>query len=130
MPYISDSKRVSIKASPRNCSTVGDLNYYITTRILAEWAKQPSYTMIHVLHGELVQHPKDNPMLNVLRRELSDRFTVGDIYSAAALAFNEFYRRVGALYEENKLKENGDLPEYQEAIKALSVVPAGEAASA
>lgn len=119
MPYIKEADRVAINQSLLNIRTVGDLNYFITIRMLREWSKSPSYTMIHVLHVELVQSPKDCPLLNELRTKLADRFTVADIYSAARLAFNEFYRRIGVKYEKSKIEENGDLLEYQAALDAI-----------
>lgn len=119
MPYVESASRLRIENSLDGVQTVGDLNYLLTTLILKMWNAKPSYATIHDLRKELVTEPKQSRYLNTLRAELADRFTVGDVYTASALAFEEFYQRVGRLYEAMKCRENGDVPGYAEAIAPI-----------
>lgn len=119
MPYTPFEDRIKCQADIHECKTYGDLNYLITLVILKAWASHPKYEMIHTLYQECIQEPKQSKFLNHLRTELADRFTVGDIYTAAALAFHEFEARIVRKYEPLKALMNGDLPEYKEAVAAL-----------
>lgn len=119
MPYVDSDARKRIELGLNGVQTVGDLNYLLTTLILQMWNTRQSYQTIHDLRKELVTDPKNSKYISVLRRELADRFTVADMYTAAALAFEEFYQRVGRLYEAMKCRENGDVPGYTEAIAPL-----------
>jgi len=126
MPYTEIEAREDVDHSILMITTEGDLNYYITTKILDTWNKEPRYKTIHYLYKVMITSPKDSPLLAMLRRELADRFDVADIYTAGALAFLEFYRRVGSTYEDVKRVKNGDLPGYTVALKPFCATPLEE----
>ena len=80
MPYITQNRREMIKYSIEN---PGELNYAIT-QLLIQYIEHknrgiPAYTLIN------------------------------DILGALEGAKLEFYRRVAAPYEDQKIKENGDV---------------------
>ncbi len=121
MPYVSQEQRTANEIVDE-----GTLNYFITKVILDVWSKAPKYATIHMLRKELVTDPKNSRFIKELRGKAAHAFTVADIHTAAALAFNEFYRRVGVTYEESKIKANGDLPEYEAVLKAITEPKAEE----
>lgn len=113
MPYLTIADRENLPANP------GSLNYMITRILLKTFIEHPKYETIHVLKRDFVTFPKDNPLLNKMRSDYAAFFTVSDINAAAALAYDEFYRRVGSAYEEHKRIVNTDLPEYEEAMTLI-----------
>ena len=115
MPYVSQAQR-----DAKEITDVGTLNYFITTVILDIWKRDPRYPTIHMLRKELVTEPKNSRFVAELRQKSAHAFSVSDVYTAAALAFEEFYRRVGVAYESKKIAENGDLPEYEAAINSIN----------
>ena len=80
MPYIKDDRRVALYNPNIVPQTAGELNYKITLEIL---------------------------------RYLSTRgenyATINDILGALDGASKEFYRRVAAPYEDEKINKNGDV---------------------
>lgn len=119
MPYTKQEDREIARKNYRAIKTVGDLNFLITLTLLSAWKDHPRYEMIHRLRKEFVVDPKKSKLLNHFRSEFCDRFDTGDIYTAAQEAFFEFRLRIGLPYEAMKQLENGDLPEYTEAVSAL-----------
>ncbi len=84
MPYIKqeDRSHVNLFAVDRHPETAGELNYCITMLIERYWR----------LQGNRYQQ-------------------INDILGALEGAKLEFYRRVAAPYEDQKIKENGDVYE-------------------
>lgn len=80
MPYIFQKRRDEILINPRDIQSSGELNFSLT-RILHFYAESQG---------------------------LSYR-TINDIVGALEGAKMEFYRRVVILYENKKIKENGDV---------------------
>lgn len=119
MPYIDPLRRPTVAKNLYQIFNPGELNYSLTLVMLDAFKRYPKYDTIHCLKRDFVTDPKNNKALQALRKELSDRFTVADIYAAAALAFDEFYRRVGVAYEGSKIVSNQDMPEYQEILKGI-----------
>lgn len=120
MPYTKPERREAINKTGMDAVfDFGDLNYFVTTIILKMWNTHPRYATIHLMRKELVTEPKKSALLQNLRTNLADKFDTADVYTAAALAFEEFYQRVGRLYEALKCRENGDVEGYPEAIKPL-----------
>ena len=80
MPYIDKIRRLAL-ADPMICQpqTAGELNYVITKTILAYIGDNPSYQRIN------------------------------DVIGALEGAKLEFYRRFAAPYEDEKIKQNGDV---------------------
>jgi len=115
MPYIPQKDRkFAEKQGPR---TVGELNYLITLIIKRYYSSFGlSYTAAHQVYRSLRQHTHTadgakNPMdleLDELYRKASPEFQ-NDFETAKYLAGLEFYRRVLAPYEDEKIKQNGDV---------------------
>ena len=81
MPYIDFKLRSELAPYAPNAAGVsGQLNYQITELIKAYWE----------FHGPAYQ-------------------TINDIVGALEGAKLEFYRRVAVSYEEEKIKQNGDV---------------------
>jgi hypothetical protein len=80
MPYIKQGLREGIDEGTMDIIMPGELNYAIT-RLLKQYLVQ---------HGTKYQ-------------------TINDILGALEGAKAEFYRRVAAPYEDEKIKENGDV---------------------
>jgi len=95
MPYITPSKRAALDpAVVRLQHTLGDLGYeegdlnYVISRLVAFYFNGCSrYKMIARVTGVL--------------KNVSD----------------EFARRVTGLYEEDAIKKNGDIPEYEKMLR-------------
>lgn len=81
MPYIKKTHREEIVTGQREVSTVGELNFVITTIIRAYMGDDPDYARFNTLVGVL---------------------------ESAKL---ELYRRMVAPYEDAKRLENGDVYE-------------------
>jgi hypothetical protein len=119
MPYIENSERDQVVSKIQFIQTPGQLNFLLTRYLLQVWKSHPRYDTIHCFRRDFVVDPKNNSLLQDLRGNLAHLFTVADIYAASAEAYHEFRERVGKKYEQKKLGENGDLPEYVEALKDL-----------
>jgi len=79
MPYITEDARQSPHMLQYEPSNAGELNFLITTFIRDYYNKKPCYQSIN------------------------------DIVGALEGAKLEFYRRIAAPYENNKMFENGDV---------------------
>jgi len=80
MPYISAETKIAIdERGMKAVRNAGDLNYLITTQLIRFWERDKRYLTICIIIGTLV-----------------------------CAAF-EFYRRVAAKYEDEKIKQNGDV---------------------
>jgi len=112
MPYIHPSEQYAIEQGAQP-TTVGQLNWLITKELIKRWKVQPRYTTAHALCHAFVMEPKNNDFLKALSRH-NAHFTWMDVQTAAYMAFQEFYRRVVARYEQQKAKENGDVYEKVE----------------
>lgn len=80
MPYIAQSHRAHLINEPHDVRSTGELNYMITC-VIAEF----------------------------LRRNGTSYATINNIMGALEGAKLEFYRRIAAPYEDQKIKENGDV---------------------
>lgn len=79
MPYISPARRKELASNARACSS-GELNYMFTV-LINDYLRRLGLTYGHC----------------------------NDIMGALEGAKQEFYRRVVAPYEDQKIKENGDV---------------------
>lgn len=83
MPYIKQERRQEIDAYEHDGKPpqfAGELNYWLTTQVLNYW-----------------------------RGGRQDYQRLNDIMGALEGAKLEFYRRIAAPYEDNKIEENGDV---------------------
>lgn len=83
MPYIKEIRRVFLSRNPEDLNSAGELNYLFT-----ELAKL--YISKHGLNYN----------------------TINDIVGALEGAKLEFYRRVAAPYEGEKISQNGDVYDF------------------
>ena len=79
MPYINKAKRAALIEDTRMPQTPGELNYMITIIINNYYKQYGGYSAIN------------------------------DVLGALEGAKLEFYRRVAAPYEDQKIEENGDV---------------------
>jgi hypothetical protein len=79
MPYITQDNRTKLELQVKEPVSAGELNFLITTFIRDYYNKSPSYQ------------------------------SVNDVVGALEGAKLEFYRRVAAPYEDNKIIQNGDV---------------------
>ncbi len=81
MPYIKQERRDELKVSG-GPETPGELNYAITMLLIEYWHRSP-------LPGNYTR--------------------INDIVGACCCAMHEFERRIVGKYEDQKIKENGDV---------------------
>lgn len=82
MPYVDKTRRVGLELT-RHAESQGELNYLLTL-----------------------------DMLDYLDRHGLSYSTLNDIAGAAALALQEFVRRIVNEYEDGKIESNGDLSQF------------------
>jgi hypothetical protein len=126
MPYISKSKRKQALKQP---VTKGDLNYCITMELLAYLKRQgEKYDNYADIHSVLVDPFKlkssvkiDKPknvdelnrkvhyLVNIYLEKSRTPFYEDDLKGVFSTLDKEFYARMTRLYENEKIKDNGDL---------------------
>lgn len=117
MPYLDEKRKKELDENPYRASTPGDLNYLFTVEYLNIWIKTQRYMTIHLLKKS-VKDPSCIYDIEQLSKKLSPQYSA-DLETARELAFLEFYRRIGAEYEDMCITKNGDLKEYQEAQELM-----------
>jgi len=121
MPYISSSDRELLKQGIIKANNVGHYNYLFSLAYLRIWLKKDNQRYktiallkdVSVLPSMLPETDEIEQLLIALGVDRLERET------ARALAFDEFYRRIGVEYEDLAIDKNGDLPEYQQALDLL-----------
>jgi hypothetical protein len=127
VPYLKFGRKKEVRSERRRANTDGDFNYLFTLEYLEAFTANPSYATIAKIAKAAIQ-PKWIEGVLIL----DDYLTVNgvpliDRQAARLLAFVEFYRRIGAKYEEECITRNGDLAEYREAELAIQKKFAAEA---
>ncbi len=97
MPYVNEPDREQldpfIEALGEQIENVGDLNYTVTRLVLKHLIRQGiSYANFNAEMGMFL------------------------------CALLEMYRRVGVIYEELKIKQNGDVPEYGDVERIVRMM--------
>jgi hypothetical protein len=126
VPYIDQAARARLNSNIKGITTPGELNYVITIAILRAFKAHPKYETIHQLKQDFVVEARHNEFLKKLVSFLAADFTTADVMTAAALAFDEFYRRVASKYEDSKIASQGDVAEYAEISGLFSAQIAEE----
>lgn len=110
MPHIKQEERKEIDSATDtfNLSREGQLCY-----VFSKWAKDtysshPRWSTIHKIKFAL-RNPFHNDETHALIQKFMGNWHKEDVFTAADLAFTEFYRRVGALYEDGMIEQNGDV---------------------
>ena len=119
MPYTLLADREAVLKNIQNVKEPGDLVFLICKVILDTYISRPKFETIFSLKHDFVTEPKHNEFLRTLVRVLAADFTTSEVYTCAALAYDEFDRRVVSRHEDKKCLLNGDMPEFQEAIKII-----------
>ena len=109
MPYVKTDKAADLDNNG-HIRESGDLNYLITNMIITDWLADPRYRSIHAIRVKYSMKPLETPEILGLKRGTT--FTAEDLVAASKNAFDEFYRRVGARYEDYKRKEKGNVDPY------------------
>lgn len=117
--YIPKERRTKVDESVVGVQTLQDLIYAISTFILKMWNSAPTDDTLFVLAKELMQDPKNSKFVNDIRASLASHFTVGEMYTACRLAYNEFDQRIGRLHRALQCRNNGDIEGYGQAMEPL-----------
>lgn len=117
MPYLEKLLKDRLDQNPELAKLSGELNYVYSKVFLSIWSNDRQYATIDQLRS-LVDHPEDNEKCwNLTRSLLYSNVMKRKLDSARALAFQEFYRRIGEVYETKKIKQNGDI--YKEELELM-----------
>lgn len=110
MPYLTKERKTFLGLNPNKASEEGDWNYLFTLGIIKEWESAPCYATIHKLRKACFYDSTASVSIWAIEQNLlALNLQPGDIKVAKELAFNEFMRRIGNKYEDNKIKSNGDV---------------------
>lgn len=110
MPYLDEARKTFIGLSPEWATKPGDMNWLFTLAIIKVWERCPRYKTIHYLRKACYYEPSTITEICVVEQRLLHSEADGlDIKVARELAFNEFMRRIGNKYEDQKIKKNGDV---------------------
>ncbi len=110
MPYLEESRKEFILNNPAKPHNEGDMNYLFTLAIIRVWEQTPRYKTIHNLRKACYHEPQSIAHIYTIEcRLLALNVDRLDIKIARELAFNEFMRRIGSVYEEEKRVANGDV---------------------
>lgn len=120
MPYTKIGRRKEVIADRRRATEEGDWNLLYTREYIEAFVAKPCYATIHRI-GKAAKKPKYLAGVEALDEFLAVFGTVSedDRQEARDEALAEFRRRVVALYEDNCITQNGDLGEYQEALRVI-----------
>jgi len=121
MPYLPDEHKVELAKPSTFPDKAGDWNFLFSQAYLAFWNAEGNqrYHTIHKLAKASV-FPEEVPEVALVEQRLvSEGVYPNDRMIARALAFTEFYARIGSFYERLARIKNGDLVEYKQAIKQL-----------
>lgn len=107
MPQITRARRKPLVERKEPIKDVGDICYLITAQIIIPmWMAEPRWTTISKIRRMLVKDVDLNKLKSLLR---GCPFDDTEILNQAALAYEEFYRRCGANYENDKARQNTDV---------------------
>lgn len=107
MPQIIPKLRDPLRKRQIACKEKGDLCFLITDQfIIPMWKAQPGWDTASRVRMALVQKP-DLTMLRDMAR--GSPLSEDEIKNQAAMAYDEFYRRLVSNYENEKARKNGDV---------------------
>lgn len=89
MPFVKNGKRAPLLSGELPPTDKGDLTFLEYVPLINAWRKERRWTTAH--------------------NEFKRVFNVDDVMAAKCLAFLEFYIREVHPYEDEKLRENGDI---------------------
>lgn len=106
MPHIKDAEKDAVHASKR-ITKEGELCYLFTEAALKVYETEPRWKSIHAIARALFVNPYHEQWSHDVVREYAGTYTQQDVKTAAFLALLEFYRLVGARYEDGMIQQNG-----------------------
>jgi hypothetical protein len=121
MPYLAEGRKKELNTEPQRASTLGDYNYLFTKAYIKAFIDDPSYAMIAMIRRASLQPQNLEAVFDVENLLVEKEVHLLDRIVARDLAFVEFYDRIGHNYEVYARVKNGDLPEYNDAERAIIV---------
>lgn len=118
MPHITDGTKDKVHETKRPLKE-GDLCFLFSEGALKEYAKEPRWASIHKIRVAL-KSPYHTVWTHEIILAYMSNWSKLDIEAAADLAFFEFYRIVGAKYEDGMILQNGN------AFKGAKIPSLGE----
>lgn len=107
MPHIKDDEKVAVHAS-KHIGKVGELCFLFAEAAQRVYEKEPRWSSIHAIARALFLNPYHEEWSHNVILEYAGSFTQQDIKTAAFLALLEFYRIIGASYEDGMIQQNGN----------------------
>ena len=107
MPHIKDAEKVALKEA-KKVKKMGELCFLFSEGALAEYAREPRWNSIHNIARALFVNPYHEQWSHDIIQEYTLGITQQDIKTAAFLALLEFYRIIGAKYEDGMIAQNGN----------------------
>lgn len=108
MPHIKKDEQVQLYGTDVQATREGHLCYLFSMWALDTYKEEPRWSTIHKIRVAL-RNPFHTEGTHAIIRRQMGAWQKSDIETAADLAFVEFYRRVGALYEDGMIQQNGDV---------------------
>lgn len=107
MPQIKRALRDPLKSLLIAAQEVGEICYiYTANHIIPIWQAKPGWTTASKIRRMFVQDPD----MRMLRHWVQGApFDDKELLNQAAMAYDEFYRRVVSNYEDFKAKQNTDV---------------------
>lgn len=106
MPHIKDSQKESVQETKKPIKE-GDLCWLFSRGALEEYNKNPRWSSIHKIRVAL-RSPYHVEWSHLIIQQFMTGWSKLDIEAAADLAFFEFYRIIGARYEDGMIAQNGN----------------------
>lgn len=117
MPYLPESRKKELKANPILAITEGDCTYLFTLKYIEEFLKEPRYHTIQRIGNPIANFQSVRDLYKRLHTEAKVPELI--LWGSLSLAFAEFYRRIGVLYEDYAIEKNGDVEEYLQAEQLI-----------
>lgn len=106
MPHIADEHKDVVHDTKKPVKE-GDLCFLFSEAALVEYNKEPRWSSIHKIRVAL-RNPYHTEWSHAVILKYMGNWSKMDIEAAADLAFLEFYRIVGAAYEDGMILQNGN----------------------
>ncbi len=119
MPYLKDGRKKELLTEPQRANTDGDYNFLFMQEYLKSYINKPSYSTIALIRKASITPSKVEGV-----KAIEDLLTVQGVSQldrivARDLAFQEFYRRIGSMHEEEAQMSNGDVELFDEALRVM-----------
>lgn len=108
MPHVDTDTQVKLNTTEKQVGKMGEACFLFAQVALDHYNANPSWTAIHEIRV-MLRTPYHHEATHSAIRLKMGHMSKADIEAAADLAFFEFYRLVGAAYEDIKIIENGNV---------------------